>query len=144
MLCQISKDLLIQQNDCYTNYHIVTLTIPKRGMCWFNTSYKVLINKPFVGLTNPFLQCMNKTDIEKLSKSELIKMLLKQKKSKKVRNHEDLLNNDPFKDEVSQPVPLPITLLQKPTRHIPLRDPKTGRFIKIHPGRPKPPKPYQG
>ena len=58
MLCQISKDLLIQQNDCYTNYHIVTLTIPKRGMCWFNTSYKVLINKPFVGLTNPFLQCM--------------------------------------------------------------------------------------
>ena len=57
MLCQISKDLLIQQNDCYTNYHVVTLTIPKRGMCWFNTSYKVLINKPFVGLTNPFLQC---------------------------------------------------------------------------------------
>ena len=57
MLCQISKDLLIQQNDCYTNYHIVTLTILKRGMCWFNTSYKVLINKPFVGLTNPFLQC---------------------------------------------------------------------------------------
>ena len=58
MLCQISKDMLIQQNDCYTNYHIVTLTIPKRGMCWFNTSYKVLINKPFVGLTNPFLQCV--------------------------------------------------------------------------------------
>ena len=57
MLCQISKDLLIQQNDCYTNYHIVTLTIPKRDMCWFNTSYKVLINKPFVGSTNPFLQC---------------------------------------------------------------------------------------
>ena len=59
MLCEISKDLLIQQKDCYTNYHIVTLTIPKKGMCWFNTSYKVLINKPFVGLTNPFLQCSN-------------------------------------------------------------------------------------
>ena len=29
-------------------------------------------------------------------------MLLKQKKSKKVRNHEDLLDNDPFKDEVAQ------------------------------------------
>ena len=40
---------------------------------------------------------MNKRDLKKLSKSELIKMLLKQKKSKKVRNHEDLLDNDPFK-----------------------------------------------
>ena len=29
-------------------------------------------------------------------------MLLKQKKSKKVSNHEDLLGNDPFKDEVAQ------------------------------------------
>ena len=62
---------------------------------------------------------MNKRDLKKLSKSELIKMLLKQKKSKKVRNHEDLLDNDPFKDEVSQPVPQPITLPQKPTRCIP-------------------------
>ena len=62
---------------------------------------------------------MNERDLEKLSKAELIKMLLKEKKSKKVRNHEDLLNNDPFKDEVSQPVPQPITLPQKPTRRIP-------------------------
>ena len=45
---------------------------------------------------------MNKRDIKKLNKSELIK-LLKQKESKKVRNHEDLLDNDPFKDEVAQP-----------------------------------------
>ena len=29
---------------------------------------------------------------------------------------------------------------QKSTRHIPPRDSKTGRFIKIHPDRPKPPK----
>ena len=62
---------------------------------------------------------MNKKDLKTLSKPELIKMLLKQKKSKKVCNHEDLLNNDPFKDKVSQPVPQPITLLQKPTRRIP-------------------------
>ena len=62
---------------------------------------------------------MNKRDLKKLSKSELIKMLLKQKKSKKVRNHEDLLDNDPFKGEVLQPVPQPVTLPQKPTRHIP-------------------------
>ena len=47
---------------------------------------------------------MNERDLEKLSKAELIKMLLKQKKSK---NHEDLFDNDAFKDEVSQPVPPP-------------------------------------
>ena len=29
-------------------------------------------------------------------------MLLKQKESKKVHNHEHLLDNDPFKDEVAQ------------------------------------------
>ena len=46
-------------------------------------------------------------------------MLLKQKKSKKVRNHEDLLDNNPFKGDLSQPVPQPIILPQKPTRHIP-------------------------
>ena len=55
---------------------------------------------------------MNKRDLKKLSKSELIKMLLKQKESKKVHNHEDLLDNDPFKDEVSQPITLP----QKPRK----------------------------
>ena len=27
------------------------------GMCWFNTPDKLLINKPFVGPTNSFLQC---------------------------------------------------------------------------------------
>ena len=58
MLCQISKDLLILQNDCQTNYHIVILTMPKTGMCWFNTPYKLLINKLFVGPTNSFLQCI--------------------------------------------------------------------------------------
>ena len=41
---------------------------------------------------------MNKRDLKKLSKSELIKMLLKQEKSKKAHKHEDLLDNDPFKD----------------------------------------------
>ena len=58
---------------------------------------------------------MNERDLEKLSKSELIKLLLKQKKSTKVCNHEDLLDNDPFKVEVSQPITLP----QKPARCIP-------------------------
>ena len=65
--------------------------------------------------TRPYNMDMNERDLEKLSKSELIKLLLKQKKSKKVRNHEDLLDNDPFKDEVPQPITLP----QKPARRIP-------------------------
>ena len=78
---------------------------------------------------------MNERDLEKLSKSELIKMLLKQKKSKKVHNHEDLFDNDPFKDEVAQPV-----AQREPAKCIKPRDPKTGRFIRINPEVPKPPK----
>ena len=45
-------------------------------------------------------------------------MLLKQKKSKKVSNHEDLLNNDPFKDEVAQE-PSKRVKPPKPTRKPP-------------------------
>ena len=80
---------------------------------------------------------MNKSYLKKLSKNQLIKLLLKQDKSKKVRNHEDLLDNNPFKDEVAQ---------QEPAKHIKPRDPKTGRFVRINPEVPKPPKQpaYQG
>ena len=45
---------------------------------------------------------MEKEDLKKLTKGQLIKLLLKQKKSKMVSNHEDLLDNSPFKDEVAQ------------------------------------------
>ena len=48
---------------------------------------------------------MEKKDLKKLNKGQLIKLLLK-----KVSNHEDLLDNDPFKDEVTQePTPPPRT-----------------------------------
>ena len=50
---------------------------------------------------------MEKKDLKKLTKGQLIKLLLK-----KVSNHEDLLDNDPFKDEVAQrikPIPPPRT-----------------------------------
>ena len=40
---------------------------------------------------------MEKKDLKKLTEGQLIKLLLK-----KVNNHEDLLDNDPFKDEVAQ------------------------------------------
>ena len=116
--------------------HITAL--PKRGLK--TRSYNMDMNKRDLNTleekTPIYSIDMNERDLEKLSKLELIKMLLKQKKSKKVCNHENLLNNDPFKDKVSQPITLP----QKLTKHIPSRDSKTGRLIKIHPDRPKPPK----
>ena len=48
---------------------------------------------------------MEKKDLKKLTKGQLIKLLLK-----KVSNHGDLLDNDPFKDEVVQEP-------TKPTHH---------------------------
>ena len=45
---------------------------------------------------------MEKEYLKKLTKGHLIKLILKQKESKKVHNHEHLLDNDPFKDEVAQ------------------------------------------
>ena len=85
--------------------HIVTL--PKKG----------LKERPY----NIGMEKMEKKDLENLTKEQLIKLLLKQKKSKKVSNHEDLLDNDPFKDEVAQ----------EPAKRIkPLR---TGKWESIKP-----------
>ena len=57
---------------------------------------------------------MGKKDLKKLTKGQLIKLLLK-----KVSNHEDLLDNDPFKDEVAQ----------EPTKRIkPTPPPRTGKW----------------
>ena len=53
---------------------------------------------------------MEKKDLKKLTKGKLIKLL-----SKKVSNHEDLLDNDPFKDEVA-PQPVKRIKPPKPTR----------------------------
>ena len=61
---------------------------------------------------------MEKKDLKKLTKEQLIKLLLKQKKSKKVCNHEDLLDIDPFKDEVAQE-PAKHIKPPKPTRKPP-------------------------
>ena len=47
--------------------------------------------------TRPNSIDMEKKDLKKLTKGQLIKLLLK-----KVNNHEDLLDNDPFKDQVAQ------------------------------------------
>ena len=60
---------------------------------------------------------MEKKDLKKLTKGQLIKLLLK-----KASNHEDLLDNDPFKDEVPQ----------EPTKRIkPTPPPRTGKWESV-------------
>ena len=62
---------------------------------------------------------MEKKDLKKLTKGQLMKLLLK-----KVSNHEDLLDNDPFKDEVTQ----------EPTKRIkPTPPPRTKKWESVKP-----------
>ena len=74
-------------------------TLPKKGLK--TRPYNIGMEKTDLK-TRPYSIDMKKKDLKKLTKGQLIKLLLKQKKSKKVSNHEDLLGNDPFKDEVVQ------------------------------------------
>ena len=92
---------------------------------------------------------MGKKDLKKLTKGQLIKLLLK-----KVSNHEDLLDNDPFEDEVAQePTPPPITgkwesVKPKPVPrksvnengYKPIPKPRTDRPLKMQDAQ-RPPKP---
>ena len=66
--------------------------------------------------TRPYSIDMEKKDLKKLTKGQLIKLLLK-----KVSNHEDLLDNNPFKDEVAQ----------EPTKPTP--PPRTGKWESVKP-----------
>ena len=72
---------------------------------------------------------MNERDLKKLSKVELINLV--EKLQNKARNPKIAIVDD-GNGQVLQP--------QQPTRHIPPRGPETGRFVKIHPDRPKSPK----
>ena len=105
-----SKDMNMDNN---------VATLPKKGLK--TRPYNIGMEKK--GLKkydyNVYLD-MEKEDLKKLSKGQLIRLLLKQKKSKKVSNHEHLLDNDPFKDEVAQEPAKPRTERpQKPTRKPP-------------------------
>ena len=88
-------------------------TLPKKG----------LKTRPYnIGMEKKGLQKydynidMEKKDLKKLTKGQLIKLLLK-----KVSNHEDLLDNDPFKSEVEQ----------EPTKPTP--PPRTGKWESVKP-----------
>ena len=94
--CDYSIYMDMNMND---NNNMTTL--PKKG----------LKTRPYIiGMEKrDFKKCdytmymdMEKEYLKKLSKGQLIRLLLKQKKSKMVSNHEDLLDNNPSKDEVAQ------------------------------------------
>ena len=100
-----------------------TVTLPRKGLK--TRPYSMDMNKDIVTLPKRGLKTrpcnigmekkglkkydynidMEKKDLKKLTKGQLIKLLLK-----KVSNHEDFLDNNPFKDEVTQePTPPPRT-----------------------------------
>ena len=91
------KGLKIEPYSMDMNKDIATL--PKKGLK--TRLYNIGMEKMDLK-TRPYSIDMEKKDLKKLTKGQLIKLLLKQKKSKKVTNHEYLLGNDPFKDEVAQ------------------------------------------
>ena len=114
--------------DMNKDDHIVTLPKQdlKTGPCSMDMNKDDhIVTLPKKGLkTGPFnigIEKMEKKDLKKLTKGQLIKLLLKQKKSNKVCNHEDLLDNDPFKDEVAQ----------EPAKRI--KPPRTGKWESVKP-----------
>ena len=79
-------------------------TLPKKSIK--TRPYNIGMEKMYLK-TIPYSTDMEKKDLKKLTKGQLIKLPLK-----KVSNHEDLLDNYPFKDEVAQcikPTPPPRT-----------------------------------
>ena len=96
-------------------------TLPKKGLKM--RPYNIGMEKMDLK-TRPYSIDMEKKDLKKLTKGQLIKLLLKEKKSKKVSNHEDLLDNNPFKDEVAQ----------EPAKRIkPTPPPRTGKWGSVKP-----------
>ena len=114
-----------------------TVTLPKKGLK--TRPYSMDMNKDIATLpkkdlktrpynigmekmdlkTRPYSIDMEKKELKKLTEGQLIKLLLK-----KVSNHEDLLDNDPFKDEVAQ----------EPTKRIkPTPPPRTGKWESVKP-----------
>ena len=128
-----------------------TVTLPKKGLK--TRPYNIGMEKKDLK-TRPYSIDMEKKDLKKLTKGQLIKLLLK-----KVSNQEDLLDNYPFKDEVAQE-PTKTTpptrtgkwesiprksvneglILPPPDGYKPIPKPRTDRPLKIQNAR-RPPKP---
>ena len=91
-------------------------TLPKKGLK--TGPYNIGMGKKDLK-TRPYSIDMEKKDLKKLTEGQLIKLLLK-----KVSNHEELLDNDPFKDEVAQ---------QTTKRIKPTPPPRTGKWESVKP-----------
>ena len=89
----------LKTRRCSMDMEDHTVTLPKEGLK--TRPYNIGMEKMDLK-TRPYSIDMEKKDLKKLTEGQLIKLLLQQKKPKKVSNHEDLLDNDPFKDEVAQ------------------------------------------
>ena len=98
-----------------------TMTLPRKGL----KKYDYNID-------------MEKKDLKKLTKGQLIKLL-----SKKVSNHEDLLDNDPFKDEVAKDPTKPRTGKWESIKSKPVPRKSVNEDIILPPkgSRDRPPKP---
>ena len=93
------KDL--KKYDYNIDMDMNTMTLPRKGLKTRHHN-KDMNERDLKKYDYTKYMDMEKEYLKKLSKGQLIKLLLKQKESKKVSNHEDLLNNDPFKDGVTQ------------------------------------------
>ena len=144
-----NMEISVNYNNMNMEDHIVNL--PKKGLK--TRPYNIGMEKK--GLKkydyNVYID-MEKKDLKKLSKGQLIKLLLKQKKSK--NDYEHLLDNVPFKDEVAQeptkptpplrtgkwesvkPKPIPCKtvnedLILPPDGHKPIPKPRTDRPLQL-------------
>ena len=75
-------------------YSMDIVTLPKKGLK--TRPYNIGMEKKGLKKYDYNID-MEKKDLKKLTKGQLIKLLLK-----KVSNYEDLLDNNPFKDDVAQ------------------------------------------
>ena len=107
----------------YIDMDMNTMTLPKKDLKTRHYN-KDMNERDLKKYDYTMYMDMEKEYLKKLTKGQLIKLALKQKESKKVHNHEDLLDNDPFKDEIAQ----------EPAK------PRTGRPLQMQNAR-RPPKP---
>ena len=91
----------LKKYDYNIDMDMNTMTLPKKGLKTRHHN-KDMNERDLKKYDYTKYMDMEKEYLKKLSKGQLIKLLLKQKESKKVSNHEELLNNDPFKDGVAQ------------------------------------------
>ena len=106
----------LKKYDYNIDMDMNTMTLPRKGLKTRHHN-KDMNERDLKKYDYTKYMDMEKEDLKKLTKGQLIKLLLKQKKSKKVSNHEYLLDNNPFKDGVAQEPAKPRT--DRPPKPIP-------------------------